>query len=132
MCLNDFEYKNMTREHIPMVSIIPKILGESNVFVMYSKTKTSFPTCEKIIDKIKKYSDGTDSGHSVCCSGHSTYEFLQGIFDNVSLLTNLDFFSVFPSISYLFLNTFGHLGTPSTSQEGELRQSVPDNQSVKG
>lgn len=86
-----------------MVSIIPKILGGSNVFVMYSKITG-------LTAAILSAAQGT-----VCM-----YGFLQGSFDNVSLLTNLDFLSVFPSVSFLFLNTFGHLGTPSASQEGEL------------
>lgn len=57
--------------------------------------------------------------------------FLQGLFDNVPLMTNLDFLSVFPSMSFLFLNTLGHIGTPSTRQERKLL-SVLDNQSNKG
>lgn len=59
------------------------------------------------------------------------YGFLQDRFENIPLMTNLDFLSVFPLTSFLFLNTFGHLGTSSTRQERELL-SVLDNQSNKG
>lgn len=57
-----------------MVSVIPKILGGSNVFVMYSKITG-------LTAAILSAAQGT-----VCM-----YGFLQGSFDNVSLLTNLDF-----------------------------------------
>lgn len=38
----------------------------------------------------------------------------------VSLMTNVDFLSVFPSTLFLFPDAFGNPGTPSTPQKREL------------